>query len=363
MSNDKTVKSVEETFVKKTQLEHIIDIPDTYIGSIEKTDIDTWVFDEENDKIIYKNIKYIPGLYKIFDEVLVNAIDQHVRTENDETIKNKVNIIKVNFDVPNNTISVFNNGNGIPIVEHKEHEVWIPELIFGHLLTSSNYDKNEKKITGGKNGYGAKLANIFSKEFIIETVDADRKLKYIQKFEKNMNIKGTPLITPSNEKPYTVIHFKPDLDRFGIEKLDDDTIQLMKKRVLDITACTNKNVSVFLNDKKVECKTLEKYVNYYLDDDTERVYEEVSDRWEVVIAVNPDTKFEQVSFVNGISTIKGGKHIDYIVNGIIKKVQTIVSTKGVKRKKLDLKPAHIKDNIFVFVRSTIENPAFDSQIK
>jgi len=363
MSNDKAVKSVEETFVKKTQLEHIIDIPDTYIGSIEKTDIDTWIFDEENDKIIYKNIKYIPGLYKIFDEVLVNAIDQHVRTENDETIKNKVNMIKVNFDVENNTISVFNNGNGIPIVEHKEHQVWIPELIFGHLLTSSNYDKNEKKITGGKNGYGAKLANIFSKEFIIETVDADRKLKYIQKFEKNMNIKGIPLITPSNEKPYTVIYFKPDLDRFGIEKLDDDTIQLMKKRVLDITACTNKNVSVFLNDKKVECKTLEKYVNYYLDDDTERVYEEVNDRWEVVIAINPDTKFEQVSFVNGISTIKGGKHVDYVVNGIIKKVQNIASTKGIKRKKLDLKPAHIKDNIFVFVRSTIENPAFDSQIK
>jgi len=363
MSNDKTVKSVEETFVKKTQLEHIIDIPDTYIGSIEKTDIDTWVFDEENDKIIYKNIKYIPGLYKIFDEVLVNAIDQHVRTENDESVKNKVNIIKVNFDVPNNTISVFNNGNGIPIVEHKDHQVWVPELIFGHLLTSSNYDKNEKKITGGKNGYGAKLANIFSKEFIIETVDADRKLKYVQKFEKNMNIKGIPLITPSNEKPYTVIHFQPDLDRFGIEKLDDDTIQLMKKRVLDITACTNKNVSVFLNDKKLECKTLEKYVNYYLDDDTERVYEEVTDRWEVVIAVNPDTKFEQVSFVNGISTIKGGKHVDYVVNGIIKKVQTIASTKGIKRKKLDLKPAHIKDNIFIFVKSTIENPAFDSQIK
>ena len=98
MSNDKAVKSVEETFVKKTQLEHIIDIPDTYIGSIEKTDIDTWIFDEENDKIIYKNIKYIPGLYKIFDEVLVNAIDQHVRVESDEKIANKVTTIKVNFD-------------------------------------------------------------------------------------------------------------------------------------------------------------------------------------------------------------------------------------------------------------------------
>ena len=172
MSSVKAVKSVEETFVKKTQLEHIIDIPDTYIGSIEKTDIDTWVYDEVQDKIVYKNIKYIPGLYKIFDEVLVNAIDQHVRTEHDDKINNKVTTIKVNFDVDKNIITVMNNGEGIPIVEHKDHGVWVPELIFGHLLTSSNYDKDEKKITGGKNGYGAKLANIFSKSFKIETVDA-----------------------------------------------------------------------------------------------------------------------------------------------------------------------------------------------
>ena len=363
MSNQKLAKTVEETFVKKTQLEHIIDIPDTYIGSVEKTDLETWIYDEDTEKIVYKNIKYISGLYKIFDEVLVNAIDQHVRTESAQNIENKVTTIKVNFDEENNSISVYNNGEGIPVVEHKEHGVWIPELIFGHLLTSSNYDKDEKKITGGKNGYGAKLANIFSKKFKIETVDAERKLKYVQLFEKNMTIKHPPTITKCTAKPYTIIEFSPDLVRFGINKIDNDTLQLMKKRVIDITACTNKNVSVFLNDKKLECKTLEKYVNYYLDPDTERVFEEVSDRWEVVVAVNPDTKFDQVSFVNGISTTKGGKHVDYVASSIIKKLQTIVSTKGVKRKKLDLKPAHIKDNIFVFIRCTIENPAFDSQIK
>ena len=66
MSSGKTIKSVEETILKKTQLEHIIDIHDTYIGSVEKTDVDTWIYNEEDDKIIYKNIKYIPGLYKIF---------------------------------------------------------------------------------------------------------------------------------------------------------------------------------------------------------------------------------------------------------------------------------------------------------
>ena len=165
------------------------------------------------------------------------------------------------------------------------------------------------------------------------------------------------------DRPYTIIEFSPDLERFGIEKIDEDTLQLMKKRVIDITACTNKNVSVFLNDKKIECKTLEKYVNYYLDPDIEKVYEEVSDRWEIVVAINPDAKFEHVSFVNGISTVKGGKHVDCVSNAIIKKVQTYVSTKGIKRKKLDLKSGHIKDNIFIFIRSTIENPAFDSQIK
>jgi DNA topoisomerase-2 len=129
-----------------------------------------------------------------------------------------------------------------------------------------------------------------------------------------MTIKHPPEITKSTAKPYTTIEFIPDFDRFGIAMLDIDTLQLMKKRVIDITACTNKNVNVFLNDKKLECKTLEKYVNYYLDGEIDKVYEEVNDRWEVVVAVNPDAKFDQVSFVNGISTIKGGKHVDYVAN-------------------------------------------------
>ena len=177
-------------------------------------------------------------------------------------------------------------------------------MIFGQLLTSSNYDKDEKKITGGKNGYGAKLANIFSTRFKITTVDHEKKLKYEQVFEKNMSIKGKPIISKCTEKPYTIIEFEPDLKRFNIDKINDDTINFMKKRVIDCTACTNKNVNVYLNDKKMECKSLEKYVSYYLDDDSEKIHEEISDRWEVVMVVNPDAKFEQVSFVNGISTIK-----------------------------------------------------------
>ena len=356
-------KSIEDTYQKKTPLEHILDLPDTYIGSVEKTELETWVYSDVDNKIVFRNIEYIPGLYKIFDEVLVNAIDQHVRIENDDQIKNKVTEIKVNLDKENNKFSVYNNGIGIPIVEHQEHKIYIPELIFGNLLTSSNYDKDEKKITGGKNGYGAKLANIFSTKFKITTIDHEKKLKYVQTFEKNMNIKNKPIITKCSEKPYTLIEFEPDLVRFNIDSINSDTISLMQKRVYDCTACTNKNVNVYLNNTKLDTKTLEKYVSYYFDDSVERVYEHMSDRWEVVMAVSPDAKFEHVSFVNGISTIKGGKHVDYIVNGITKKVQNYVATKGYKRKKIELKTAHLKENIFIFVRSTVENPSFDSQIK
>jgi len=360
----KKSKTIEEIYTKKTQIQHIYDLPDTYIGSVEKTDIDTWIYDDNLNKMVYKNIKYIPGLYKIFDEIISNSLDQYIRMSNNDKSINKVTSIKVNFDIENNIISVYNTGKGIDIVEHKEFKIWIPELIFGNLLTSSNYDKEEKKVCLGKNGIGAKAVSIYSSVFRISTLDYERKLKYEQTFENNLSKINPPVIIPSGDlKPYTLIEFSPDLKRFDIDKIDEGTLSLMKKRVFDIAACTDNSVSVYLNDTKIDCKSLEKYVNFFLDPSVERVHEEVNDRWEIVVAVNPEAKFEQISFVNGGSTLKGGKHVDYVVNNIVKKIQTHVSTKGVKRKKVELKPVHIKDNMFIFIRSTIENPAFDSQIK
>ncbi|NXG58088.1 TOP2A topoisomerase, partial [Hemiprocne comata] len=120
-----------------------------------------WVFDEDVG-LNYRDVTFVPGLYKIFDEILVNAADNKQRDKS-------MSCIKVSIDVENNTITVWNNGKGIPVVEHKVEKVYVPALIFGQLLTSSNYDDNEKKVTGGRNGYGAKLCNIFSKKFTVET--------------------------------------------------------------------------------------------------------------------------------------------------------------------------------------------------
>ena len=357
MSNN----SIEDIYQKKTQLEHIKDLPDTYIGSIENTEHECWI--HNNNKIVRKTIQYIPGLYKIYDEIIVNAIDHSTRLLYDDKEQHKVTQIKVNIDKTNNIISVYNNGEGIPAVIHKKHNVHIPELIFGNLLTSANYNKNEKKITGGKNGFGSKLTNIFSTEFYVETVDSKNKLKYVQTFSNNMDDKTKPKITKCSRKPYTLIRFKPDLKIFGINEISDDMVALMEKRVIDITACTPNNVSVYLNDSKINCKTLEDYTKYYFNKKMEYIYN-ANERWEIVVIVNPDARYEQISFVNGIHTVKGGKHVDSAVSSVCRKLQAYVKKHGYKRKKNpSIKQVYLKDNMFIFVKSIIEDPSFDSQIK
>nr|CAD7193744.1 unnamed protein product [Timema douglasi] len=165
--------SVEKIYQKKSQLEHILLRPDTYIGSVEPMKETMWVYDSEKSVMEQREINYVPGLYKIFDEILVNAADNKQRDP-------KMDCIKIEIDPENNTISIWNNGQGIPVVEHKDEKMYVPTMIFGHLLTSSNYNDEEEKVTGGRNGYGAKLCNIFSTKFTVETASKEYKRSYKQ---------------------------------------------------------------------------------------------------------------------------------------------------------------------------------------
>ena len=348
---------------KLTHEEHILKLPDTYIGSVEKTNDNMWIYDENS--MVKKNLNYIPGEYKIYDEIIVNAIDQHIRLKEKSKKDKNINLvknIKVTIDEELNKITVYNDGDGIPIEIHPKEKIWTPELIFGHLLTSSNYNqKNKVKHVGGKNGYGAKLTNIFSKEFTIETIDAKNCKKYVQTFRDNMKIKDKPKITKNSSKPYTKISFIPDHSRFGCTKLNKDMIILMKKRVYDVAAFTDNSVNVYLNGNRIETKSFEKYIDLYIGSksDSKRAFEIVNDRWEIGAALSPSLSFEQISMVNGINTSQGGKHVDYITNSLCKKLAEYIK----KKRKIDIKTSYIKDNIIVFIKSTIDNPSFNSQIK
>ncbi|KAF8016230.1 hypothetical protein BT93_H1671 [Corymbia citriodora subsp. variegata] len=352
-------KTVEETYQKKSQLEHILLRPDTYIGSVEKHTQTLWVY--EGDEMVHRPITYVPGLYKIFDEILVNAADNKQRDP-------RMDSLKVTIDAERNLISVYNNGDGVPVEMHREENVYVPELIFGHLLTSSNYNDNEKKTTGGRNGYGAKLTNIFSTEFVIETADGKNGLKYKQVFSKNMGVKGAPEIKACKAgENWTKVSFKPDLAKFNMTHLEDDVVALIKKRVIDMAGCLGKTVKVELNGKRVPVKTFAEYVGLYLksasknipESSLPRIEETVNERWEVCVSLS-EGQFQQVSFVNGIATIKGGTHVDYVTNQIANHVMSVVNKKN---KNANLKAHNVKSHLWVFVNALIDNPAFDSQTK
>ena len=116
--------TIEETYQKLTQHQHILQRPDTYVGSIEPVSTDMWVMDSESGKMVNRNITYVPALYKIFDEIVVNAADNKQRDAN-------MTELRIDIDKEKNRLSVYNNGQGIPVVMHKEHGIYVPELIFG----------------------------------------------------------------------------------------------------------------------------------------------------------------------------------------------------------------------------------------
>ena len=197
------MSTLAKTYQKKTDREHILDNPDTYIGSIEYVESKDFLFDKHENKILYKDFNYIPGLYKLFDEGIVNCRDHVIRM--DEKINNNpddktfIPVSNINITIEDNTISFYNDGNGIDVEMHPEYNIWIPEMIFGHLRTSTNYNKSEKKIVGGKNGFGFKLVLIWSTYGKIETVDHTRGLKDVQEFHDNLTKldKPKPFLPPT----------------------------------------------------------------------------------------------------------------------------------------------------------------------
>lgn len=362
-----TNNTISKRYVKLEQKEHVLTRPSMYIGPIEVDNIESWIVDTTSSKMVKSSVKMIPGLFKIFDEILVNAIDHvgRLKMKKPEEVGSYVKNIKVSINEETGYIEVMNDGDGIEVVQHPDHGIYIPELIFGNLLTSTNYDDSEERVIGGQNGLGAKLCAIFSDVFEVETVDAVRKLHYIQKFENNLSVINDPVITKYTKKPYTIIRFKPDYSRFNVTIGDDiykDNMIIITKRVYDACAVTDKDITLWLNENKLDYKTFEKYVDLYIGskDEHNRVYECINDRWEVVASYNDFNGFEQISFVNGIWTIRGGKHVDYIVNQITKKLIEMIQK---KKKDVVIRPQFVKDNLIIFVKSTIVNPTFDNQSK
>ena len=339
-------------YQRKTHREHILDLPDTYIGSV--TTAPEEVYLRDGDEFKSATIPVNPGFYKLIDELLVNAHDQVVRLRGRQST-NPVKTIEITCTAE--AFSIKNDGEPIDVAEHPEHKTWIPQMIFGELLTSTNYDKNEKKLVGGKNGYGVKLVNIFAKQMVVTVVDQPRNLIYAQTFKNNMTDVGTPIVRPCKQKSYVCVDWTPDFARFGMTEIDEGMRRLIERRVWDLAMTLGKEVKVSWNGTAVKCKNLTEYAKAFGCETV--IYETPNERWNIAVADTPADKLFSMSFVNGIWTSKGGTHIDAVTNQVVAHVVEYLETK----KKVKVKPSLVKDHLAIFVTSMIENPSFTSQTK
>ena len=338
-------KTIEEKYKSLTPEEHVLHRPGTYIGSTVTEDVDMFILEDEH--FIKKTVKYNPGFIKLFDEIISNSVDESKRKGS------KLDTIKVDVDTKNNTIQVYDNG-GIEVVMHKDAKMYVAELIFGTLRSGSNFSDSDSRTWVGTNGLGSSLCNIFSKEFKVET--ADSKQRFTMTWKENMSKKSDAKIDRTSQH-YTRITYKPDLERFGMDCIDNDSFKIMEKRVYEIAGC-NSNLTIYFNGKRIIMKSFKDYCQMYINDGDLLLYEENKD-WQVGLSVSSTGSFQQVSYVNCVNTFDGGTHNDHILNQIIPTLREKIS----KKFKTDIMPGQIKNHMFLFINATVINPAFSSQTK
>ena len=340
---------MSESIQKLTHVEHILKRPDSYVGPVSRVSEPYWI--HENGTFEKKMVVYSPALLKIFDEILVNAIDRN------SMYPKNVTSLSVSIDKTSGEITIENNGplGGIAIKMHEKEDIWNPELTFGHLLTSTNYDDTQERVVGGRNGYGAKLTNVYSTKFSIKIKDGENKSVYTQEWSDNMKKCRPPKIKKYAGTTSSVcVSFIPDWARFGMTEMDDSIYKIFEKRVHDANICTSQNCKVKFQDELLPKCAFNAYAKMYTKSDEMCTF--TSERWSVCIAPSEDG-FEHVSFVNGICTTKGGSHIDH-VSGTI--ANSIIEDMA---KKIKLRPQQVKNAFFVFVKATLVNPSFSSQVK
>jgi len=334
-------KKIEDKYKKLDDINHCLARPGMYIGSIKPHTSNKWIIID--DKIQLKEVTFNPGFLKIFDEIITNSVDESKR------VGSKLNTIKIS--IKDNRITVYDNG-GIPVVKHSEHKEWIPEMIFSNLKAGSNFNDDEERSWAGMNGVGSTTTNIFSKEFTISTCDG--KNKFVQTFSDNMRKRTKPQVKKSS-KNHTEISFIADFEKFGLDGINEDHFKMIEKRIYDLAGC-NLNIKFYFNDKLIKFKSFEDYIKLYTD---EYFFESKKDKtWSIGMALS-ENGFQQISFVNSANTYDGGTHIDYVINQIISQLREYFQRKY----KVDIKPSEIKNHMFLFLNSTITNPAFSSQTK
>ncbi len=335
-------KAIAQEYKVLDEISHVRQRTGMYAGSTELTTSMEWVYDPMTKKMVKRQVSYIPALVKIFSEILDNAIDEHRRAPK------VLDTIRVEFD-QDGTISVMDNGRGIPVEIHPQTKKYVAETVFSNLRAGSNFNDEQDQQLIGTNGVGSTLTNILSTRFHVESCDGKKLLK--QDFLNGMRERTEPKIS-AHTKNYTRISFCPDYAFFKLQGLDADHVLKMTKKIADASAC-NPGVKFYVNGERINVKDFGDYIALYAD---EYVYDDTED-WKVGVSYSDG--FEQVSFVNSVETYQGGTHVFYVMDQITEAIREYIK----KKHKIEVKPADIRGHMRVYISANVNRPKFSSQTK
>ena len=350
----------KKRYQKKDPIEHILLRPDMYVGSTRLRVINEYIAERKNDdgnfSISLQEIKTSPAILRIFVEALSNAIDNVERSLHTKT---KCTKIKVSIDRQTGETSIWNDGDIVPVEINEDENCYNHSMIFGQLLTGSNYDDEEERVVSGRNGLGVKLTNVFSKKFSVIGCDPNNGKILEQEWTNNMKETQGPKIKSTKLKNgYTKVSWIPDFQLFGMKKYTKDIIKLYTRYVLDSAMLTK--VNIYFNEELIPVKSLSDYAMLYGSVDNEKLHIKTKD---CEVFLTPSNEYQTISFVNGVYTRLGGQHVDAWSEALFRPIVDNFNGKNKTNKTPKVNINDVKQFFRLFVVAKVVRPEFDSQDK
>lgn len=377
--------TIEQKYPNITDREHVLS-KDMWAGTRKTTESTEFIIDETGVGRL-RTVKYSPALMKLIDEPLVNALDQFMREP-------KMREIRVTFD-KNGEVTIYNDGPGLEVEKHSELGVYVPQMVFGMLFKGSNVRADENSIVGGTNGVGAKISNIMSTQFTVETVDIERDKYYRQTWHNNMEIVDNPIVIelavmqkkfPQLAVPHTSLKFTPDyvklFDYASGATAYEQLIDIVRTRVYMAAnygayCCPGRKCRVVFNGAEINCDAPKFAAMLFpgmptfttimspatMTANGKPVVSKYKYPWQVTAVVLQDDNngYNQISNVNGV-VVRQGRHTRKIYNLIIDAVEENI-TKVFKDKNVKFNKSYVTSYMFIIVNAQIPCPSWTGQRK
>jgi DNA gyrase subunit B len=304
------------------------------------------------------------GLHHLVYEVVDNSID--------EALAGYCNRVDVTIH-PDNSISVLDNGRGIPVDYHAEEKMSALELVLSTLHAGGKFDNSSYKVSGGLHGVGVSCVNALSTVLKVH-VYRDEQI-YFMEFHRGAAVEDIKTIG-STDLRGTKVTFTPDPEIFETTEYSFD---ILSKRLREL-AFLNKGITITITDERPDGKShvycypggLVSYIQY-LDENKTTLHPEplyflqVKDGVEIEIAMQYNDTYNELifSFANNINTIDGGTHLSGFKKGLTRAINTYITQNNLLKSndKLEMKGEDLREGLTCVVSVKLPNPQFEGQTK